>query len=81
MSRGHILVLVHTMHVMPWDIPIPLHSISKVPVYHGVNIETDIFMSPGHILVPAHNIGSMSLGHTDTLILCIKTSCISWCQD
>ena len=31
-----------------WDIPIPFHSVSKVPVYHGVNIETDIFMSPRH---------------------------------
>ena len=39
----------------PWDIPIPLQSESKVPVYHRVNIETDIFMSPGHIFVAAHN--------------------------
>ena len=34
-----------------WDIQIPLHSLSKLPVCFGLKIDTDdIFMSPGHVL-------------------------------
>ena len=50
-----------------------LNSVSKPPVCHGAWMETDdIFISPGHELVPVHGMLGMSLGHFDTLTFCFK---------
>ena len=57
----------------PWDTPIPLHSISKFPVYHGINMDTDDnFMSLGYILVPVYVMHPISLGHIDIFTFYIK---------
>ena len=82
MSLGYILIPVHAMRAMTWDIPTPTHSVSLFHVYLGVKIETDdIFMSPGHILVHVHTYHTMFLRHTSTFTFCIKTPCISWHQE
>ena len=52
----------------PWDILIPIYSVSKLPVYHCLKIDTDdIFMSLGLILYRGVKNETddifMSLGH------------------
>ena len=74
MSRGHILVHVHTNCAMSLGYTSNLHSVSKPLVYNGIKIATDdIFKSLGQILAPVHTMRAISLGHTNTFTICIKS--------